>query len=73
MNVKHRQKQRAGATARACFDTGVCILCTGVCVVAYASMLARLFMPEDGCERSGGGDRGCTCCHRAVNSLAEFS
>ena len=44
-----------------------------VCVVAYASMLACLFMPEDGSEWSGGGDRRCTCCHRAVNSLAEFS
>ena len=71
--VKHRQKQRAGATALACFDTCVCILCTGVRCGIRVRVVARRSMPEDGSEWSGGGDRRCTCCHRAVNSLAEFS
>ncbi len=39
-----------------------------VCVEAYVSTFACLFMPG-----GEGGDCRCTCCHRAVISLAEFS
>lgn len=48
-----------------------------VCVVAYVSTFACLFMPEDEIDWRGGWggwlDCRCTCCHRAVISLAEFS
>lgn len=68
---RQARKQRAGVTLWACFDACVYILCTGVCCRICASLysFACLFTLGD----KSGGNRRCTCCHKAVISLAEFS